>query len=194
MSIIIAMCTYALTMSISPGPVNIITMTSGLNHGISRTVPFVAGATIGFTALLFAIGIGASELIELFPTAMKAAGYIGAAFMLYMAYKIAFSKGSIKIGKQETPSFYQGFILNILNPKAWIASISGVTAFTAKGDMSSLILFCSLYFFICFIGVGSWAVVGKQAKALVQKESQLRIFNKIMGAGLAGVSAYLLLT
>ncbi|MFD2207386.1 LysE family translocator [Kiloniella antarctica] len=194
MSIIIAMCTYALTMSISPGPVNIITMTSGLNHGIYRTVPFVAGATIGFTSLLFCIGLGASELIVLFPTFMLAIGYIGATFMLYMAYKIAFSKGTIALSEENKPGFYQGFLLNILNPKAWIASISGVAAFTTTGDLSSLFLFCALYFFICFIGVGSWAVVGQQAKILVQTESRLRIFNMLMGAGLATVAIYLLLT
>ncbi len=192
MSIIIAMCTYALTMSISPGPVNIITMTSGLNHGICRTFPFVAGATIGFTSLLFCIGLGASELIELFPSFMQVIGYIGAAFMLYMAYKIAFSKGTIALGEESQPSFYQGFLLNILNPKAWIASISGVAAFTTKGDVSSLALFCGLYFFICFIGVGSWAVVGQKAKTLIQTESSLRIFNMLMGLGLASVALYLL--
>ncbi|WP_085904909.1 LysE family translocator [Kiloniella majae] len=192
MSIIIAMCTYALTMSISPGPVNVITMTSGLNHGVYRTIPFVAGATIGFTLLLFAIGLGAAELITLFPQTMQVIGYVGAAFMLYMAYKIAFSTGTISLEERSEPGFYQGMLLNILNPKAWIASISGVTAFTAKGDVSSLFLFCALYFVICFIGVGTWAVVGKQAKILVQTEKHLRLFNIFMGTGLAAVALYLL--
>ncbi|WP_421781396.1 LysE family translocator [Kiloniella litopenaei] len=192
MSIIIAMCTYALTMSISPGPVNVITMTSGLNHGIYRTIPFVAGATIGFTLLLFTIGLGAAELTTLFPQFMKAIGYVGAAFMLYMAYKIAFAKGTVSLEEGTEPGFYQGMLLNILNPKAWIASISGVTAFTTKGDPSSLFLFCGLYFVICFIGVGAWAVVGRQAKVLVQTEKHLRLFNIFMGTGLAAVALYLL--
>lgn len=193
MSIIIAMCTYALTMSISPGPVNVITMTSGLNHGVYRTIPFVAGATIGFTLLLFAIGLGAAELTTLFPHAMQTIGYAGAVFMLYMAYKIASSKGSVSLEEGTEPGFFQGMLLNILNPKAWIASISGVTAFTTKGDPSSLFLFCALYFVICFIGVGAWAVVGKQAKILVQTEKHLRLFNIFMGTGLAAVSMFLLI-
>ncbi len=154
----------------------------------------MAGATIGFTSLLFCIGIGAAELIALFPDFMQLIGYFGAAFMLYMSYKITFSKGTIALEEGNQPGFFQGVLLNVLNPKAWIASISGVTAFTAKGDVSNLVLFCSLYFFICFIGVGSWAVVGQQAKRLVQTERHLRFFNILMGMGLASVALYLLLT
>ncbi|WP_026261597.1 LysE family translocator [Kiloniella laminariae] len=193
MTIILAMCIFALTMSISPGPVNIITLTSGLNHGVGKTVPFVAGATIGFTGLLFSIGLGATELLSRFPDAMRVIGYIGAVFILYMACKIAFSSGTLSLGSENKPGFLQGFLLNILNPKAWIASLAGVTAFTVKGDISTLFLFCGLYFFICFIGVGSWAVAGQQAKALVQTERHLRIFNLVMGAGLAAVAVYLVL-
>ncbi|MCZ4280094.1 LysE family translocator [Kiloniella laminariae] len=193
MTFILAMCTYALTMSISPGPVNIITLTSGLNHGIGKTVPFVAGATIGFTGLLFAIGLGANELTARFPDAMQTIGYIGAAFMLYMAYKITFSGDTLSLGSETKPGFLQGFLLNILNPKAWIASLAGVTAFTVKEDISSLFLFCGLYFVICFVGVGSWAVAGRQAKALIQTESHIRVFNTIMGVALAAVALYLMI-
>ena len=53
MTLIFAMCSFALSMSISPGPVNLVTLSSGINHGFLRTLPFVAGASIGFSLLLF---------------------------------------------------------------------------------------------------------------------------------------------
>lgn len=64
MTLIFAMCSFALSMSISPGPVNLVTLGSGINHGFLRTLPFVAGASIGFTLILFLLDIGLSLGLE----------------------------------------------------------------------------------------------------------------------------------
>ena len=55
MSLIIAMCLFAVSMSISPGPVNLVTFSSGLNYGFVPTLPFVAGAALGFAVLLVVV-------------------------------------------------------------------------------------------------------------------------------------------
>jgi threonine/homoserine/homoserine lactone efflux protein len=51
-----AMLMFSLTMSISPGPVNMVIISS--SHGFRKTLPFVSGATIGFTLLLILVGFG----------------------------------------------------------------------------------------------------------------------------------------
>ena len=192
MSFILAMCTFALTMSITPGPVNIITLSSGTNHGVLRTLPFVTGATVGFTALLFLLGLGVVELFLQYPTLMKAMGYVGTAFILYMAVKIMMSKGAIETVNAQRPHFWQGAMLQWLNPKAWIACMSGLAAFTTKDDAGSLVVFCLVYFALCYVGVGFWAVLGAQAKQLLRTDKQLRFFNIAMGACLFGVAVYLI--
>ncbi len=194
MSLILAMCAFALAMSISPGPVNIITLSSGANHGIARTLPFVSGATVGFTSLLAILGFGAAQAIEHYPRVMDLLGLCGTLFIFYMAYKIATAKGNLALEKRLSPSFLDGALLQWLNPKAWVACLSGVAAFTTQGEYSGLILFCVLYFFICYFGIAFWAVIGTQAKRLIHDERQMRQFNAVMGGGLALVGVYLLIS
>jgi threonine/homoserine/homoserine lactone efflux protein len=62
MSVIFAMCLFSLSMSISPGPVNLITLSTGVNHGFKNAMPFVSGATLGFTLLLLMVGLGLGGL------------------------------------------------------------------------------------------------------------------------------------
>lgn len=193
MSFFIAMGIFAFTMSITPGPVNFIALSSGVNNGMVRTFPFVSGATIGFTVLLFILGLGAIELVEAFPFFMTLMGYVGVAFLFYMAYKIFTAIGRTGHQQAKVPSFFEGVLLQWLNPKAWIASISGVAAFTTAGNLNSLLLFCAIYLCICYVGVGFWAVLGAQAKQFLHSERQLSWLNKVMGSGLGLVATYLFL-
>ena len=64
---LISMAIFSISMSISPGPVNLLAMTSGLNHGFSKSLNFVTGATIGFTFLLFVIGYGLGSAHNYYP-------------------------------------------------------------------------------------------------------------------------------
>ena len=91
MSIILAMSLFSLSMSISPGPVNFITLSTGANHGFRSAVPFVSGATICFTLLLLLIGMGLGQLAEDHAAFLDLLGYGGSALICYMGYKIATS-------------------------------------------------------------------------------------------------------
>ncbi len=192
MSFILAMAAFALVMSISPGPVNVITLTSGATRGVLKTLPFVTGATVGFTALLFILGLGVIEALEEYPRVMETLKICGALYILYIAFKIATAGGHLSTGDDNPPRFHEGALLQWLNPKAWIACLSGIAAFTTAGDLSSLILFCTLYFFICYFGVGIWAVIGAQATRLLTSENHLTWFNRLMGGCLGAVGVYLL--
>ncbi len=191
MSLIIAMSGFAAAMSATPGPVNIISLTSGLNYGVSRTLPFIAGATVGFTCLLAAIGFGLFGLVDAYPAALRILKYLGTAFILYMAVQFIRSGGTIEMKDRARPSFFKGFLLQWLNPKAWLACLAGVSAFTVAGDATTLVLFCGIYFIICFIGIGGWAVLGSLAEQLINSSRQMKIFNICMGILLAVVSVYL---
>ncbi|HCM4284155.1 TPA: LysE family translocator [Klebsiella quasipneumoniae] len=124
MTLILAMFLFSLTMSISPGPVNMVIISSGASYGFRRTFPFVSGATIGFTLLLIVIGFGFYASIEKYPLFFKYLNVAGSAFIIYIGYKIASSRSELSLTKSEAPSFTQVFLLQWLNPKAWIACAS----------------------------------------------------------------------
>lgn len=191
MSLIIAMSLFALSMSVSPGPVNLITFSSGLNYGFLSSLPFVAGAALGFTLLLIVVGLGLGEIVALSPVLMQVLAYAGTGFICYMGYKIATAHPELPGASEHQPHFFQGAALQWLNPKAWIASLSGVSAFEATLG-NGLLTFASLYSVICFLSIGAWALAGASVSELLRDKSKLLWCNRVMGGLLIIVAIFLL--
>ncbi len=203
---IVSMFTFSFTMSITPGPVNMIILSSGVNYGAKRTIPYVSGATIGFTLLLLSIGLGFYQFIQSYPNFLTYLAMIGALYIVYMGYKIAISKPAIPINsvkpvkpemdinnikKQAAPKFHEGFILQWINPKAWIACVSGASLFSQAGSYNCFVTFTAIYFLACYGSLALWAIFGQQLSHLLNNHFRLRLFNWTMGAMLMGTAVYL---
>lgn len=160
MHLIISMILFSLSMSISPGPANMVIVSSGASHGFKQTLPFVSGASFGFTLLLIFVGFGVFQLINTYPIFWTLLNGIGSMFIGYMAYKIAFSPPEISLNQANIPTFSQGFLLQWLNPKAWMACASGVALFSNTQTSKPLIIFILIYFFnllpIAFLMGAAW--------------------------------------
>ncbi|MEH6605110.1 MAG: LysE family translocator [Pseudomonadales bacterium] len=192
MSLLFAMISFSLAMSISPGPVNIIILSSGANYGIRRTFPFVSGATIGFTLLLVFIGLGFHKIISQYPYFLKYLAIAGSLFIMYMGYLIASSKPELHIERKSRPSFLQGFILQWLNPKAWMACIAGVSLFSSPDGNQLFLTFLLIYFFVCYFSLFSWSVLGDKATVILGSHFRITVFNKAMGVLLVLTACFLL--
>jgi len=181
LTIILTMFSFSLAMSISPGPVNMMIISSGINHGVKKTMAFISGATIGFTLLLVLIGLGLMNVINLYPSLLEYIEFLGASFIIYMGYKIATSLGDITIKKSEKKvlKFYEGFLLQWLNPKAWIACVSGVSMFVSSS--SDFVIFVSIYFVVCYASLSFWGVLGQKVTRFLNTPKKLKFFNIIMG-------------
>jgi threonine/homoserine/homoserine lactone efflux protein len=191
MSLIIAMSLFALSMSVSPGPVNLVTFSCGLNYGFLPSLPFVAGAASGFTVLLVFVGLGLGEVIAREHSAMQILTFAGTAFICYMGYTIATAEPEMPGRIENRPGFFKGVALQWLNPKAWIASLSGISAFDATLG-NGLFTFASLYIVICFASIAVWAFAGAKVSSLVHDTRYLQWCNRIMGGLLILVAVYLL--
>ncbi len=189
---LIAMCIFSLTMSITPGPVNMINLVSGATHGFKKTIPFVSGSTIGFILLLITLGIGFMQVIAAYPAFLKYMSIGGSGFILYMSYKIATSTPDMSAPNIKCPKFMEGFFLQWLNPKAWLACISGISLFVDEKSFFPLFLFISLYFVICFISLSAWVVLGDRLKLILKSKTRLKVFNYAMGILLSTCAVHLL--
>lgn len=192
MILIFAMFMFSLTMSISPGPVNMVIISSGASHGFRKTLPFVSGATIGFTLLLIFVGFGFYAIIEKYPLFFKYLNVAGSAFIIYLGYKIASSRTELSLTKAETPGFVQGFLLQWLNPKAWIACASGVVLFSEPSNDTPLTVFIIIYFLVCYFSLAAWAVLGNKVSILLNSTQRIRTFNFLMGGLLIVTASYML--
>ncbi|MEX0533075.1 LysE family translocator [Raoultella terrigena] len=192
MILIFAMFMFSLTMSISPGPVNMVIISSGASHGFRKTLPFVSGATIGFTLLLIFVGFGFYAIIEKYPLFFKYLNVAGSVFIIYLGYKIASSRPELSLTKTETPGFVQGFLLQWLNPKAWIACASGVVLFSEPSNNTPLTVFIIIYFLVCYFSLAAWAVLGNKVSILLNSTQRIRTFNFLMGGLLIVTASYML--
>ncbi|SFB04798.1 Threonine/homoserine/homoserine lactone efflux protein [Cohnella sp. OV330] len=192
MSIFIAMCLFSLSMSISPGPVNITILSSGVNYGFKHSLPFVSGSTIGFTCLLTAVGLGISNIVAQAPIFYEVLRYIGAGYMSYIGYKVMIAHTEIELKEEQLPRFYHGFLMQWLNPKAWIACLSGVSAFASNSSYSMLLVFVCIYFLICYLSLASWALLGSKLQFLIKAKNGIKVLNLVMGGSLIIVAIFLL--
>jgi len=184
MTLILSMAIFSLAMSISPGPVNFLALTAGVNHGVLRALSFVFGATLSFTLLLFLTGFVLGEAYYEFPLIFSGLKFIGCGYLLYLGYRIFSDAGKPeKTNSTATsPSFFSGCLMQWLNPKAWVACLVGCSAFDVYASESNLLTFVSVYFVICFMGIGSWACLGSSIQRWLDSPYYLKRFNQTMGS------------
>jgi threonine/homoserine/homoserine lactone efflux protein len=194
MTVLLSMAAFALASSISPGPVNVVALSTGAQHGFAASMRHVTGATVGFTLLLLLIGLGLHELLAHFPNLIEIVKWAGVGFLLYMAYKLAVDDGKLGADKPTRgPSFAYGAAMQWLNPKAWLASLAGMGAYAADGDGRLVWQFTVVYFVVCYLSIASWAYAGTFLRRYLQEPKRVRLFNRAMAALLAASALYLLI-
>lgn len=181
LTILFTMISFSLAMSITPGPVNMMIITSGINNGFSKTFSFISGATIGFTLLLILIALGLKSFLDEYPLFLEYLGYLGSLFIIYMGYKIATSKPNLESENSiKELKFYEGFLLQWLNPKAWAACISGVAMYSF--NQSFLFIFIIIYFIVCYLSLSFWGLFGQKATMFLNTNKKIKNFNLFMGS------------
>ena len=98
----LSMALFWIVAAYTPGPNNVVASYSGFNFGIRKTIPHIFGVTFGFTSVVFALTIGLVNVFKLFPIIQTILKYLGSLFLIYLAYKISFSKSSNE-SKNENP-------------------------------------------------------------------------------------------
>ncbi|MDW6004674.1 LysE family translocator [Vibrio mangrovi] len=194
MTILLAMAIFALVTSISPGPVNILATVTGANCGYLRTVPHIMGATLGFVTILFLLGFGLSQFLSEAPYLTDILTYLGGAFLLYLSYKVATQNPLSDSEEDNTsaPSLFQGIMCQWLNPKAWIVSLAGISVFfhDNSAELEKLLIFCSIFFVVCYASISVWAVLGVTIRSILSTPRHFKLFNIVMGLLLAVTVLY----
>lgn len=181
----LSMAGFAFAASVSPGPVNIVALASGLHHGVRAGLRHVTGATLAFVLLLLLAGLGLIGFVQRWPAMALAMRWGGAAFLVYMAIGLWRAQGAIADGPaKDSPSFVRGATMQWLNPKAWIAALAGSAAY-GGGDPAQLWIFVTIYGLICFPCLTLWVVAGAYLRDSLQKPGRVRLFNRLMAMLLA---------
>ncbi|MCU1724356.1 MULTISPECIES: LysE family translocator [unclassified Pseudomonas] len=194
MSLLLSMAAFALAASISPGPVNLVALAAGAQHGLRPAMRHVSGATLGFCLLLLLVGYGLHAVLREWPGLTEVLRWAGILFLLYMAWKLAADDGSLGDGSPgKPPSMAYGALMQWLNPKAWLACVAGVGAFVGQGETALLWQFTLIYLVICYLSVGCWAWAGTVIRRYLDNPRRMRLFNRALALLLVASALYLLL-
>ncbi|GAA5314956.1 MAG: LysE family translocator [Candidatus Pelagadaptatus aseana] len=180
MELFLAILLFAFSATVTPGPNNIMIMSSGLNHGVRKSLPHFWGICLGFPVMVIVIGFGLGVVFELVPvlhTVIKVAGIL---YLLYLAWLIANSAPTALDGKRSKPfTFIQAALFQWVNPKAWIMATGAVSTYSSVGsDINQITLMVSLAFLIVALPcVGLWMCFGVWLKGVLKSAAHQRVFN-----------------
>ncbi|MCV3272100.1 LysE family translocator [Roseobacter sinensis] len=117
----------------TPGPANMALMTTGARYGFRAALPFVAGVALGKQLVIWPVGFGLMELAARAPWVFEALKYASAAYIIWLAWRVANMRLGTVGATKRAPGFVAGLVVHPLNPKAWAMIIGGFTAFVAPG-------------------------------------------------------------
>jgi threonine/homoserine/homoserine lactone efflux protein len=190
-----ALAAFAFVSSITPGPNNLMLMTSGINFGISRTVPHMLGVALGFTLMIMLIGLGIMQIIEAVPGSMLFITIASGLYLLYMAWKIATTdtspaESSSAATTSKPFTFLQAALFQWVNPKAWTMALTAISAYAPKSQgWFGVLVVAGVFGIINLPSTGAWAVMGAKMRRFLSDPVRLRTFN-IVAALLLVASLY----
>jgi threonine/homoserine/homoserine lactone efflux protein len=148
----------------TPGPANMALMATGARFGFRAALPFVAGVALGKQLIIWPVGFGLMELAERAPWVFEALKYVSAAYIIWLAWKVANMRLGTQSSAGDAPGFLAGLIVHPLNPKAWAMIVGGFTAFVAPGTptleatatIAAILLACQLLLHPLWTLAGDW--------------------------------------
>ena len=179
-----AMVAFCFVSGVTPGPNNLMLMTSGVNFGFRRTLPHLLGVVVGFCLMVALVGLGLDAIFSRFPALLPAMRYLGAAYMLWLAGKIALA-GPVRDGvSRGAPlGFFGAAAFQWINPKGWVIAISALTAYSVVDDYTRNVSIVALaYLVIGLPSSGSWALLGSAMRRALGDPRVARPFNLTMAA------------
>jgi len=182
LEIIPALALFAFTTSITPGPNNLMLMTSGANFGFKKTLPHMFGVSLGFSFMVILVGLGIVKIFELFPISYDILKVLSIVYLLYLAFKIATSSSEIKSGKSRSKpmTFLLAAAFQWVNPKGWTMALTAISVYAPTQSLEAVALISIVYVVVNIPSVTSWTVLGKQIQRFLTSQKRLQIFNITM--------------
>lgn len=186
--LIAGLSSFALVSSLTPGPNNLMLMTSGANFGFGRTIPHMLGVSIGFTLMVLLVGIGLMQLFNAYPLSHSILKVVSVVYLVYLALKIATAGRSVASGEKGARplTFLQAALFQWVNPKAWTMALTAVSIYSPSSHLASVAFVAVLFGLINLPSVSMWTLLGQQLQLLLTNPLRLRVFNVSMALLLLG--------
>jgi threonine/homoserine/homoserine lactone efflux protein len=183
--LLIAFVLFAAVMYFTPGPNNVMLLSSGLTYGFRRTLPHIAGITFGMAFMIAAVGLGLGTIFVTYPVLQKILKYAGAAYLVYLAAAIAMS-GAAPSGQDNARgpmTFWGAAVFQWINVKGWVMVIGTITAYAAIASFPwNILIQTAISLVVGALATVAWALFGSALRPLLRSPSTVRAFNLAMAA------------
>lgn len=186
LSLFLSMLGFLWVAAITPGPNNMLLTASGANFGFLRSLWLLIGIMIGMQVMLLMVAFGIGGLILLYPSLHLVLKIAGSAYLLWLAWKI----GTAKYEKLETDNapaapmpFWQGGLLQLINPKAWLMALGAVASFSLAGEAyrGSVVAISIGMALVNVVSGLIWLGFGSLIGRILRSRRAWTIFNLAMG-------------
>lgn len=184
MDVFVAVLFFAFSSTITPGPNNLMMLSSGVNYGVRASLPHFVGICLGFPAMVLVVGLGFDVVFQQLPWLHPLIKWAGIVYLLYLAYAIATTAPRQLQGTDRHPmTFLQAAAFQWVNGKAWIMASGAIAAFSQSAAMTESVVAITLAFLlVAFPCVGLWLTSGAYLRQHLESEQAQRWFNRSMGA------------
>lgn len=186
--VLIALATFSVVSSVTPGPNNLMLLSSGATFGFSRTLPHVLGISLGCVLMVLLLGLGLASVIGRLPWLYPLLHILSTGYLLYLAWRIATSAGVGGVSAEAEPmGIIAAAAFQWVNPKAWAMVLGAATSFSRPDHLVGDIIMIAAMLALCGLPcIMLWAGGGTLVRSLLTRPDMLRIFNLGMALLLVG--------
>ena len=177
---------FAVAASFTPGPNNAMLLASGVNYGFARTVPHIAGVTIGYAIMFAAVAFGVGQFIFAHPALYRGLQIASAIYLIWLAWRIATADGEARVDDTSKPqTFFEAALFQWINPKGVAAALTASASFIKPDTFTQdLAIISAMIFLVSLTSASTWALFGQALRAVLADARRRRMFNFIMAAAL----------
>lgn len=173
---------FVVVSTVTPGPNNLMVLTSGANWGLARTMPHIVGISVGFPLMIIAVGLGLGAAFQTWPVLHDILKWVGFLYMLYLAWRIAGSGRPELDGRHARPlTLVEAAAFQWVNPKAWAIVFAGMALFTTgEHPFVEVGVFAALFGLVCLPNGVGWSLFGSAIARFLENDAWRRRFNIVM--------------
>lgn len=177
---------YVLISSFTPGPSNISSASMAVIHGYKKTIHYQAGLAAGVFLLMVLSGLFSSTILNIFPSVEPIMRYVGAGYILYLAFGILKVSYSFTEESTKPLGLANGFMLQVLNPKLTIYAFTLFSVFLVPitTNIPLLILVAIVLAVTSFCATSIWALFGTAIQTYLHNPRLKMIVNIVLSLSL----------
>jgi threonine/homoserine/homoserine lactone efflux protein len=184
--------TYMATMSVTPGPNNLMLAASGVNFGFRRTLPHMLGISIGVGIQIVLVAGLLAWVMTWLDALRLPLVFVGCAYLLWLARRQAGAGQPGNSEKRQPLGFFGAALFQWVNPKAWMMVLNAAILFLPHGNWTAVLWMAVMSVFVNLPCIAVWAFAGDKLRFKLRDPLALRVFNYTMATLLAATALWIM--